>query len=205
MKIAIIDYGLGNPLSIQKMLRKAGAKEVVLTNNIELLQEADKLVLSGVGHFAKGMENLRKLDLIPFLNELVLIQKKPILGICLGMQLMTSWSEEGNCKGLNWVDATTEKFRFDNTTMKIPHMSWSDTTFHKSPFDKKVFEEMPPRFYYVHSYYVKCNEVNDVLCTAEYGCQFVSGFIKDSVIGVQFHPEKSHVFGQAFLQEFINL
>ena len=108
--IAIIDYGLGNPLSIKNMLKKVGAGQVVISNDIEVLQSAKCLILPGVGHFTQGMQNLQNQGLIEVLNDLVLIQKKPILGICLGMQLMTSYSEEGNCNGLGWIEANTKKF-----------------------------------------------------------------------------------------------
>jgi glutamine amidotransferase len=203
--IAIIDYGLGNPLSIKNMLKKVGAGQVVISNDIEVLQSAKCLILPGVGHFTQGMQNLQNQGLIEVLNELVLIQKKPILGICLGMQLMTSYSEEGNCSGLGWIEANTKKFVFANKDIKVPHMAWSDTHFIKKPFSDCVFEEEIPRFYHVHSYFVNCKEQEDVLSTAEYGEQvFHNGFIKDNIIGVQFHPEKSHVFGQAFFKTFLD-
>jgi imidazole glycerol-phosphate synthase subunit HisH len=202
-RVAIIDYGLGNPLSIQNMLKKVGAGKTVLTRDIEILYNAERLILPGVGHFTQGMVNLKQHGLIEVLNELVLIQKKPILGICLGMQLMTSWGEEGSCDGLNWVEATTDKFRFKDPEMKVPHMGWNDTHFVRPPFVKTIFEEMPPRFYYVHSYFVNCKKQENIMCIANYGGEFCSGFVKDNIMGVQFHPEKSHVFGQAFFKEFL--
>ena len=203
-KIIIIDYGLGNPLSIKNMLKKVGAAQVEISNDKEVLQSAKFLILPGVGHFNQGIQNLQNKGLIELLNDLVLIQKKPILGICLGMQLMTSYSEEGNCSGLGWIEANTKKFVFENKDIKVPHMAWSDTHFIKKPFCDGIYKEEIPRFYHVHSYYVNCNQQEDVLSTAEYGGQvFHNGFIKDNIIGVQFHPEKSHVFGQVFFKALL--
>lgn len=203
-RIVIIDYGLGNPLSIKNMLKKVGASQVEISSDLDVLQSAKCLILPGVGHFNQGIQNLHEQGLIDVLNDLVLIQKKPILGICLGMQLMTAYSEEGNCSGLGWIEANTKKFVFEDKDIKVPHMAWSDTHFIKKPFSDCVFEEEFPRFYHVHSYYVNCNKKEDVLSTAEYGAQeFHNGFIKDNIIGVQFHPEKSHVFGQEFFKAFL--
>jgi len=203
--IVIIDYGLGNPLSIKNMLKKAGFEKVIVSNEHDKISKAEKLILPGVGHFAQGMENLQTQGLITLLNELVLEQKKPILGICLGMQLMTKHSEEGNCEGLGWINAQTKKFQFADKSLKIPHMGWNDTVFLTKPFSETNFEENPPRFYYVHSYYVQCNEKENILSTADYGKEFTSGFIKDNIMGVQFHPEKSHVFGKEFLKVFASI
>lgn len=200
---AIINYGLGNPLSIKNMLRKLGA-DAVITSDANAISNAVNLILPGVGHFETGMQNLEESGLKSLLNDLVLTEKKPILGICLGMQLMTGHSEEGNRDGLNWIDAQTVKFQFDNPAVKVPHMGWTDTNFRGQVFNNSDFEETPPRFYYVHSYYVKCSDTKDVLAQAEYGgLVFDSGFVKNNIMGVQFHPEKSHVFGMAFLKKFL--
>lgn len=202
--IVIIDYGLGNPLSIKNMLKKVGAGQVEISHDPQVLQSARCLILPGVGNFAQGMQNLQSQGLIEVLNDLVLIQKKPVIGICLGMQLMTSFSEEGNCNGLGWIEANTQKFVFEDKDIKVPHMAWSDTHFIKRPFSDCVFEEEIPRFYHVHSYFVSCNHQEDVLSTAVYGGQvFHNGFKKNNIIGVQFHPEKSHVFGQAFFKALL--
>ena len=161
--ITIVDYGLGNPLSIKNMLKKVGATKVDISNDLKVLQSAGCLILPGVGHFAQGMENMQSHGLIEVLNDLVCIQKKPILGICLGMQLMTSFSQEGNCNGLGWIEANTNKFVFDNKDTKVPHMAWSDTNFIKKPYSESVYEEEIPRFYHVHSYFVDCKHQEDVL------------------------------------------
>lgn len=203
MKIAIIDYGLGNPLSIRNMLKKVGA-DAHITSDVAQLHEADRLILPGVGHFTSGMHNLRSAGLKQILDTLVLEKKVPVLGICLGMQLMTASSEESELPGLGWLDAETVKFRFDDAAVKIPHMGWTDTEFRKPEITNAAFEEIPPRFYFVHSYFVKCHRPEDVLCESEYGHVFTSGFVKNNIMGVQFHPEKSHVFGQAFLKQYLD-
>lgn len=203
MKIAIIDYGLGNPLSIRNMFKKVGADAQITSDEAQLF-EADKLILPGVGHFTSGMQNLQSCGLKSILDTLVLEKKVPVLGICLGMQLMTGRSEESELPGLGWLDAETVKFRFEDAAVKIPHMGWTDTEFRKPEITNSVFEEVPPRFYFVHSYFVKCHRPEDVLCESEYGHVFTSGFVKNNIMGVQFHPEKSHVFGQAFLKQYLD-
>lgn len=203
MKIVIIDYGLGNPLSIKNMLGKLGASAVI-SSDTGVLRSANKLILPGVGHFKTGVQNLQQKGLQAILHDLVLEEHIPILGICLGMQLMSKYSEEGDCAGLGWVNAVTQRFQYDDPNIKIPHMGWSDTFF-KSIIQESRFEEIPPRFYYVHSYYVKCAEDGDILCEAEYNnFKFTSGFVKDNIMGVQFHPEKSHIFGKEFLNQFVS-
>lgn len=203
--IVILDYGLGNPISIRNMLKKCGELNVEITQSRERLEQADKIILPGVGNFESGISNLKKAPYFDQLNNLVLEKKVPVLGICLGMQLMTSFSEEGNVEGLNWIDAKTTKFKFENPDIKVPHMGWTDTKFINNNFENILFEEYPPRFYHVHSYFVTCNNQEDVLSEALYGDKvFHNGFLKENIMGVQFHPEKSHVFGQAFLNAFLN-
>jgi glutamine amidotransferase len=135
--VAIIDYGLGNLASIKNMLKKIGVSSVISSSKEEIAT-AEKLILPGVGHFAKGMENLVKSGLVPLMNELVLERKRPILGICLGMQLMTSFSEEGNVQGLGWINANTVKFNLSNSAYKIPHMGWSNINFNLKGFQENI-------------------------------------------------------------------
>ena len=201
--IVIVDYGIGNIGSIVNMIKKAGEKAVCSSNHEEI-ESADKLILSGVGSFDTGIKNIEDRDLRQILDKKVLKEKIPILGICLGMQLMTKSSEEGGLKGLSWVDAVTLKFNFKNNGLKIPHMGWNaldiknqDTLF------KEMYEE--PRFYFVHSYYIKCNDEKDILSTTNYGIDFVSSFKKDNIMGTQFHPEKSHKFGLKLMKNFVEM
>jgi len=159
--------------------------------------------LPGVGHFSRAMENLTTYDLIGALHQKVLQEKTPILGICLGMQLITSYSEEGDCEGLGWISARTEKFEmFEKTGLKVPHMGWNEVAFPTNHFLSEGLVD--PRFYFVHSYKVTCESMDHVLCTTNHGVEFHSGIQKDNIMGVQFHPEKSHAFGMRLLENFCN-
>jgi glutamine amidotransferase len=152
------------------------------------------------------MDKLRHLDLIELLNNKVLVEKTPILGICLGMQLMTGFSEEGNVAGLSWVDAKTVRFPLDfaERKIKVPHIGWNNTTWNSNHlFGNNITTD--DLFYFVHSYYVTCRNRQDSLFESSYGLSFDSGFMHENIIGVQFHPEKSHKSGLKLLQNFINL
>jgi imidazole glycerol-phosphate synthase subunit HisH len=200
-KIVIIDYGMGNVGSIANMLKKIG-REALVTSDHNLIRKADKLVLPGVGSFDYGMHNLIEGGLIPLLHEKVLVQKTPVLGICLGMQLLTKGSEEGELEGLGWIDAQTERFRFGTSPpLKVPHMGWNTVTPLKNSL---LFEDMypEPRFYFVHSYHVRCRNASDALTSTRYGFDFTSSLERGHIAGVQFHPEKSHKFGMQLLKNF---
>jgi glutamine amidotransferase len=199
--IAVVNYGMGNVGSIMNMLKKVGAKNVFFTNDHTELQKADKIILPGVGSFDHGVKNLRKNGLDRLLAELAQNKSKTILGICLGMQLMTKGSEEGKEPGLGWFDATTVKFQRAEG-IRIPHMGWEYISIEQeNPLLSLVNRH---RFYFVHSYYVKSNSHSEVLCTSDYGLKFSSGMIKENLVGVQFHPEKSHRFGMKFMENFVN-
>lgn len=204
--IVIVDYGTGNVQSILNMLRRIGIDSAEISAEIKKIEEADKLILPGVGAFDFGMANLEKSGLIPVLNKKVIDQKVPILGICLGMQLMTRRSEEGSLPGLGWIDADTIRFHFEGSVdkRKIPHMGWN--TVHISK-ENRIFPEKQDefRFYFVHSYHVVCNNKDDILTVTEYGYDFISSFQKDNIVGVQFHPEKSHKFGMKVMSNFTSL
>jgi len=199
--ITIIDYGIGNIGSVKNMLKKVGQKSLI-TSNLEEIEAAEKLILPGVGAFDYGMEQLSKHNLIDTLNKKVLIQKTPILGICLGMQLFSKKSEEGQKNGLGWIDAVTKKFDFrNNENLAIPHMGWNDIHIKKQ---SKLTQDLPndSRFYFVHSYHMECINKEDVLATSNYGYEFTCSIEKDNILGVQFHPEKSHKFGMQLLKNF---
>lgn len=203
--ITIIDYGLGNLRSVQKSFERANI-DVKISRDISDIKAAEKLVLPGVGHFGKGMENLKKFDLIDVLNEKVLEQKTPVLGICLGMQLMTSYSEESDNEGLNWVDAKTLRFHKDEAKKyRVPHIGWNTANLERS--ESKIMKgiEDSSQYYFVHSYYVNCANEQDVLTKSSYGINFVSSFQKDNIVGVQFHPEKSFSAGLTLLSNFSNI
>jgi len=199
-RIVIIDYGMGNLGSIYNMLKKLGIKAIVSSEK-EMITAADKLILPGVGSFDSGMRNIESLNLRSLLIEQVMVQKKNILGICLGMQLFTRTSEEGTLPGLGFVEAETLKFKFLDNKLKIPHMGWNTLDIKRASF---LLEGMPkdPRFYFVHSYYVSCSKQEDILATTHHGNDFVSIFSRGNITGVQFHPEKSHQFGMQLLKNF---
>jgi len=202
--IVIIDYGLGNLGSIKNMLKKIGVDSVI-TSDLDTISNAKKIILPGVGSFDNGIKNLDDLGLIPILNRKVLEESIPILGICLGMQLFTKSSEEGTLDGLGWVNAESVKFKTEHLKERfsVPHMGWEYITQQK---ESKLMLDMyqESKFYFVHSYYVKCNIDTDVLFGSNYIHDFVSAFEKDNIIGVQFHPEKSHKFGMKLLKNFVD-
>ncbi len=203
-KVAIIDYGLGNHFSVQKKMNRLGY-DVFTTNEIDIIQQSDKIILPGVGHFGKAMENLHQLNLIETLNEEVLEKNKPILGICLGMQLMASHSEEGNTEGLNWFDATVEKFKIsDQLKYKVPHTGWNQVNIAKKSNLLHNINNLS-EFYFVHAYHFNCKDETDVLCRTDYESNFVSAVEHNNIFGVQFHPEKSHNVGMQLLKNFVEL
>jgi imidazole glycerol-phosphate synthase subunit HisH len=202
--IVIINYGMGNVGSIQNMIKKFTG-DVIITDNKEIIKKASKIILPGVGAFDNGMKELSKLNLIDLLNEKILGEKIPVLGICLGMQLLTERSEEGILDGLKWIKGETVRFKFKNDIrMKVPHMGWN---YVKKVRDSSLLENMleDSRYYFVHSYYVVCENEEDTILKTNYGVNFTSAFQKDNIFGVQFHPEKSHKFGLQLMKNFVEL
>lgn len=201
--ITVVNYGMGNVGSIANMLKKIGA-EACISAEPSVIAKAEKLILPGVGAFDNGMANLERSGLIPILNECVLGRGVPIMGLCLGMQLFGRRSEEGRSAGLGWIDAETVRFRFEpqNGGLKVPHMGWNRVQIADRP---SPLQGMPAetRFYFVHSYHMVCADPSVVMTTTEYGCTFVSGVKRENIIGVQFHPEKSHRFGMELFRNFV--
>lgn len=199
--VTIIDYGVGNTGSLMNMLKKIHI-DAKISIYPEEIDSADKLILPGIGSFDYGMDRLKQLDLIDVLRTTVLQRNTPILGICLGMQLFTKSSEEGIRPGLGWFNAETVRFRPpDSSQIKIPHMGWEMLEIRKS---HNLFREsaVNAMYYFVHSYHVVCHDTEDILTTSSYGYDFVSSIAKDNIIGVQFHPEKSHKYGMKILENF---
>jgi len=198
--IVIVDYGMGNLRSVQKAFERIRVPARI-SSKVDDIVNTEKLVLPGVGHFEQGVSNLKERGLFEALNEAVLKKKIPILGICLGMQLMTEFSEEGNCSGFGWIKAKTQKFSFQSNGLKIPHMGWNNLTIRKTD---SLFKDITIDnfFYFVHSYFVSCDNEADVLTETNYGNKFVSSFNKDNISGCQFHPEKSHDSGLLILKNF---
>lgn len=206
--IAVIDYGLGNLKSVSKAMESVGAK-VKITNNPQEIEKAKGIVLPGVGTFRRGMRNLHKLNLLNSLYKTI-EESKPFLGICLGLQLLFSKSEEdGEHKGLDIIKGKVQRFDFSNKQLKIPHMGWnqikSPATSYQSPV--KMFKGIPDNsyFYFVHSYYVEPEDKSVIAATTNYGKEFVSAIAKDNVWGAQFHPEKSDKLGLKILENFCRL
>lgn len=202
--VLVVDYRMGNIGSILNMFKRINVKAIVSSDAREI-ERAEKIVLPGVGSFDVGMRNLRSMGLIDPLRARVVEQRIPLLGICLGMQLLAKSSEEGNEPGLGWVDAKVVKFEAGlAANMKIPHMGWNSIQLSRECLLFRGMYENP-RFYFVHSYYVVCRQEADVLTRTLHGVEFVSAFQKDNIIGVQFHPEKSHKFGMKLLENFAAL
>jgi imidazole glycerol-phosphate synthase subunit HisH len=202
--IAIIDYGMGNLQSVAKILHRIGVNFMISSFPREI-EKCDKIVLPGVGHFGKAVDNLKGLQLWDAIYEAVIVKKKPVLGICLGMQLMAKHSEEGDAVGFGWFDAEVVRFRVQDTLKyKVPHMGWNQVSITKpDPMFDGV--DLQQGFYFVHSYYVKCNDPADILSETDYGFRFTSAIRKENIIGVQYHPEKSHEAGEKLLKNFVNL
>lgn len=202
--ITIVNYGMGNLGSVQNMFRRIGVPSEI-TGDPAAVARAAKLLLPGVGAFDAAMEKIAESGLREVLDRKVLEEKIPTLGICLGMQLLTHGSEEGVLPGLGWIPARTLKFRFpEGSKLKIPHMGWN-YVFPKR--ESALTKDLPaePRFYFVHSYYVQCDDEQDVLMTTPYGGDFHSIVQKGNVYGAQFHPEKSHKYGMKLLSNFASL
>lgn len=195
---------MGNINSVKKQLERLKV-EVIVTSNSELISKADKIILPGVGHFGKAMENLNSLNILDTLNETVLEKNTPVLGICLGMQLMAKSSEEGNVQGLGWFDANVVKMELnDKLRYKIPHTGWNSINIIKdSPINSGL--DKSSSFYFVHAYKVEANNNDDVLHSTSYETEFTSAISKNNIFGVQYHPEKSQDVGLTLFQNFISL
>lgn len=199
-KVAIVDYGCGNIGSVANMISWLGYT-VEVTSDAANISKCSHCILPGVGSFDQGMSSLHKSNLIPVLNEFS-SEAKPIMGICLGMQLLTSGSEEGFEAGLGWIPGTCKKFKSISHGMKVPHMGWNYVEFDQESEITAGLDN--PKFYFVHSYYVECDE-KYVFSETNYGHTFASGIRSNNIYGFQFHPEKSHKYGLQLLQNFMRL
>lgn len=202
-KIVIIDYNMGNLRSVQRAFEKVGS-DVIITNNHNIIKQADKIVLPGVGSFKDGMKHLEELGLVDILNEEVIGNKKLFLGICLGMQLISNKSyEHGETNGLGWIDGEVVKFDFSKKKLKTSHVGWNNVQYKNK---NTLFDGVPDEsdFYFVHSYHLKTNE-NIVTSVTDYGFDFVSSLKKDNIFAFQFHPEKSQEVGLRIIKNFVNL
>ena len=174
----------------------------MISSDAGALASCDKYILPGVGAFDAGMENLKRLGLSDFIRTDVLKRQIPLLGICLGMQLLGRRSEEGNCEGLGLVPFDNVKFAVKDQNLKIPHMGWDVVEFKKDiPLLKNI--EGQQRYYFVHSYHALCDSEENVMMTCNYGYEFAAAVVSGNIMGVQFHPEKSHDFGMRLLRNFV--
>lgn len=200
--ISILDYGAGNTNSVIRMIDRAGGQAKKISTADEVLA-AQKLLIPGVGAFDHGMTRLQTKGLVDALNMAAFEKQIPILGICLGMQLMCRSSEEGTLPGLGWIAGDVSRFTTSETeNLRIPHMGWNTLKIVKdNPF--LPLEDTEKRFYFVHSYRVSCDNHDDPIALTHYGGDFVAAFQHDNLIGVQFHPEKSHRFGVDLIRRFV--
>lgn len=202
--LVIVDYGTGNLNSVRRSLGRLGVQCVISSDPADIFR-ADKIVLPGVGHFGTAMSNLGELNLLDALHEAVLVKQKPILGICLGMELMARTSEEGNATGLGWFDAEMVRFNIsDKQRYKIPQMGWNKISIKKHSLLMQKIPELS-EFYFAHSYYLKVNDESDILCESPYEIMYPSAIENGNIFGVQFHPEKSHDVGYQLLKNFVEL
>ncbi len=202
--IGIVDYGMGNLRSVKRKLDRINAPSFISDKPDELMK-ADKLILPGVGHFSNAVKELKTRGLWDYLNKEAMITKKPVLGICLGMQLMAKHSEEGDAQGFGWFDADVMRFKIqDRLKFKIPNMGWENVIPQK---ESLLMSNIAPDalFYFVHSYHIQCNSKEDVLTASEYEYVFTSAIQKDNIFGTQFHPEKSHDSGEKLFKNFAEL
>ena len=201
--IMVIDYGMGNIGSVINMLRHVGAKAEVATHP-EQLDSAAGIILPGVGHFDRAMWNLWQSGMADALTQVVKRASVPVLGICLGMQLMCNSSEEGSKPGLGFIDASVRRFNFEaNLGLKVPHMGWNEVVVQRERTLLGGTNDPLSRYYFVHSYYVSCANRQDIIGTTQFGIEFVSAFQRGTLVGVQFHPEKSAAAGLQLLANFV--
>jgi len=203
--IVIVDYGMGNIASIANMCRRIGARAIA-SGDESTIRAAAKLILPGVGAFDSGITSLESRGLREILELKALEERVPVLGICLGMHLMTQCSEEGRERGLGWVPARTVRFPeyFGDDKLRVPHIGWNTVRVMRTSalLDEGADEQ---RFYFVHSYHAVCEDSTGEIARSTHGYEFTSAFAFDNIFGVQFHPEKSHAFGMRLMKRFAEL
>ena len=203
--VVVLDLGISNVVSVQRMIKKVGYLDVKISNSKHDLNNCEKIILPGVGHYDAGVKSLLNLDLIDFLPRAIKEKNIPTLGICLGAQLLLSHSEEGKRPGLGLINGYCKKFdkKLINKR-KIPNMGWLETHFAKKSNLSKNFKG-EPRFYFVHSYHFCLENESDILCYSNHGYDFPAGFQNKNIFGLQFHPEKSHSYGKQIIENFLNI
>lgn len=202
--ITIVDYGMGNLGSVKNMFKRIGA-QVEISSDADVIHKASKILLPGVGAFDTAMQKISATGLREVLDYKALQQRVPVLGICLGMQLLAEGSDEGTLPGLCWIKGYTHAFSFPKEqNLKVPHMGWNRVAIqHPAKLVENLGDD--PRFYFVHSYYVRCSNPENVILKTIYGVEFDSALQFENIYGAQFHPEKSHKFGMRLLENFAKL
>jgi imidazole glycerol-phosphate synthase subunit HisH len=200
--IRIVDYGLGNVRAFLNVYKSLGIPAAVARVESDL-DESSRVILPGVGSFDHAMELLQQSGMLNALTALVLTQRVPVLGICVGMQMLAQHSEEGRLPGLGWIRGSVRKFDAEagGARLRLPHMGWNDVT-PAHPCSLFAGLEREARFYFLHSYHFCCEDRDDILAEAEYGGRFVCAVQAANIYGVQFHPEKSHQYGERLLKNF---
>ncbi len=201
--IAIIDYGLGNVRAFANVYKKLNIPTLIV-RRVEDMKAVKKIILPGVGAFDQAMQMLEKSGMRRLIDDLVLYHHVPVLGVCVGMQMLARSSEEGNLPGLGWIDADVMRVYSSSSKRPLPHMGWNDI---KAIKDNSLFRNIDQGtlFYFLHSFYMHCNKMEDVIATVNYGSEFTCAVNAGNVYGVQFHPEKSHRFGSQLLKNFAEL
>jgi glutamine amidotransferase len=203
--IGIIDFGLGNIKAFENIFRKLNIPVKILNKPLDF-KDVTKLILPGVGAFDHAMNTFNKSGMRETAEEMVLNQKVPVIGICVGMQMLANSSDEGKSKGLGWIDGKVKKFDESKISFSthLPHMGWNDIKVTQE--NRVLFDfQGDPKFYFLHSYYFLCNDEKDSIATSEYGIEFTCAVKNNNVLGVQFHPEKSHSYGIKLLDNFSKL
>lgn len=205
-RIAVLNYGIGNLGSVMNMIKRVGLEADLITD-ASVIKNYHRFILPGVGHFDACAKAFRASGFLPELENQVLVNRKPLLGICVGYHLLTESSEEGQEQGLGWLDAKTVKFKDPSQQFKIPHMGWNTVQLkNENFFNKNEFSELiEPRFYFVHSYFVNANKQSDVVFETDYINPFAAAMKSKNIVGIQFHPEKSHRFGMAIFKQFAKM
>jgi glutamine amidotransferase len=203
--ITIIDYGVGNINAFYNIFKTLGVEVSIARNSNDILN-SKKLILPGVGHFDYAMNKFNESGMVESVTDLVMSKSVPVLGICVGMQMLATYSEEGKLPGLNWINADVKKIDSSllTQTTRLPHMGWNDILVdNNNPLFHNLKEA--PRYYFLHSYYFNCKNNDDTIATSIYGNKFTCAVNHKNIYGVQFHPEKSHHFGIQLLKNFANL
>ena len=197
--IKIIDYGVGNIMAFVNLYKRLGV-EIDIASNYKSLTDASKLILPGVGHFDYAMNKFNESGMMEIVDDLVINKKIPVLGVCVGMQIMAISSDEGSKKGLGWIDAYVKKIDSKNNKFRLPHMGWNNIMINKKDDILKNLDNNS-KFYFLHSYYFNCRNENNIIAFSNYGSNFPSIIRQENIIGIQCHPEKSHEFGEQILKK----